>query len=85
MDIYKTVSLVAPTDASVLISGESGAGGFGYSVALSADGDTALSQAMAGSDQQFAREIVRTLMDGAENEPLLVLDHKGKGRVATGG
>ena len=24
----------------------------------------------------------RTLMDGAENEPLLVLDHKGKGRVA---
>ncbi|HET6320709.1 MAG TPA: hypothetical protein VFF87_01535 [Hyphomicrobium sp.] len=24
----------------------------------------------------------RTLMDGAQNEPLLVLDHKGKGRVA---
>ncbi|WP_072372232.1 hypothetical protein [Hyphomicrobium sp. NDB2Meth4] len=24
----------------------------------------------------------RTLMDGAENEPLLILDHKGKGRVA---
>ncbi len=24
----------------------------------------------------------RTLMDGAEKQPLLVLDHKGKGRVA---